>query len=81
MTNLASTNVLEHKLILAGPVNVTINRNLRLFPTTMPTCRGIVTLFHDAQAQLVMSGDEDARRVAGNGCIVQQPVAISIPIR
>ena len=35
-----------------------------------------MTLIHDAQAQIVMSEDDDTRRVAGNGYIVHQPVAL-----
>ena len=80
MTNLARTNVLAYKLILVGTVKVTTYRKVRLFSTTMATCWGIVTLIHDAQAQIVMNGDDDTRRVAGNSCIVQQPVACCVPI-
>ena len=76
MTNLASTNVLAYKLILARPVKVTTYRKVSLFSN----CSGIVTLIHDAQAQIFMSGDDDTRRVAGNGCIVQLPVMCCVPI-
>ena len=76
MTNPASTNLLAHKLILVGTVKVTTYRRVSLFPTTMATCWEIGTLIHDAQAPVVMSGDNDTRRVVGNGCIVQQPLCV-----
>ena len=79
LINLASTNVLAHNWILAGPVKFTTYHKFSLFPLTMSICWGIVTLIHDAQAQVVMSGKDDARRVAGNGCIVQQPVSCCVP--
>ena len=61
MTNLASTDVLAHKLILAGTVEFTAYSKVSLFPTAMATCGGIVTLIHDAQAQDVICGDDDTR--------------------
>ena len=81
LARLASTNVLEYKLILAGLVKVTTYGKVGLFPITMIACWSIVTLIHDAQAQIVMRGDDDARSEADNVCLVQQPVASLIPIR
>ena len=54
-------------------------RKVSLLPTTVATCWGFVTLIQYTQAQIVMSGYDDTRRVAGNGCIVQQPVACCVP--
>ena len=78
--NLASTNVLAHKLILVGPVKVPTYREVSLFPTTMTACWRIVTLIHDAQEQIIMSGSDDTSCVVGNGYIIQQPVTSCVPM-
>ena len=70
LTHLARTNLLEHELILEVPVKVATYREISLLTPTMPTRRCIIALIQDAQAQIIMSGDDDTRCVAGNGCII-----------
>ena len=65
------TNVLAHELILARPVKAATYREVSFLTTTMPFCWCIVTLIHDAQAQIIVSWDDDTWSVAGNGCVVQ----------
>ena len=65
-----STNVLAHKLILAGPVKVATYREISLLTPTMPTSWCIVSLIQYAQAQIIISGDDNTRCVTGNGCII-----------
>ena len=76
MTKLASTDVLAHKLILAGSVKVATYGKVSIFSTTMTTCWGFVTFIHDEQAQGVMSRNDDRRRVAGTAVYYSDPLRV-----
>ena len=63
-------NVLAHELILEGPVKIATYREISLLMSTMPTRWCIMALIQNAQAQIIMSGDDYTRYVADKGCII-----------
>ena len=81
MTHPPITNVYANEQILAGPEKVLTKRKVSLLTATMPTCRRIMKFKHDVQTLIVMRGSAVTRCVVDNGGIVQNPVAIPIPIQ
>ena len=76
LTDLSSTNVVAHKLILADPVKVVPDREASLLTAKMPTCWRIVTFEHDAQTQIIMIGYDDTRVSSATAVWYSNPLRV-----